>query len=502
MQSIPPNRKLIVISLMLLMALLAMDTTIVATSIATIVKELGGFDLFPWIFSIYVLAQAVAIPISGKMADLYGRKNLILIGASVFLVGSVLSGLAWNMVSLIFFRAIQGLGAGIMHPTIVTVVGDLFTIEERAKMQGYLSSVWAVSAILGPTIGGLIVQYLSWPWIFYVNLPFGLAGMLMIRIHLRESVEPKQPKIDYLGSLLLVSGMVFMILGLLQGGVAWDWFSWTSLLILGASLALLVLFFMVESKVSEPILPPWVWQSRFIVGANLTGVMVGMMVMGLTTFLPTFAQGVLGASPIVAGFTLATMAIGWPIAAALSGKFYLRLGFRNTAFIGSSICVGACLLFLRLTPQSSPWEVALGSFVIGIGFGWSATPILIGLQSIVGWSRRGVITSTHLLMRRLGSVIGVAFYGSIINTSLIAWFKQAPEQVSSQLEPSLNAVTAILGDTSSLDVSTLTFIREGLHSGVHYIFVALICTALLALVFENVMPAKIASVKEPQNIDS
>ncbi|MGE5335619.1 MAG: MFS transporter, partial [Nitrososphaerota archaeon] len=307
-----PGRGRVLLGLVLAMGLAAMDTTIVATAIPSIVRDLGGFSLFAWVFSIYVLVQAVSVPIYGKLADLYGRKPLLLFGTITFLGGSVLSGISWNMVSLILFRGVQGIGAGALTPIIFTVVGDLYTIQERARIQGWLSSVWGIAAVIGPAIGGFFVEFASWRWIFYINLPLGLVAIFMIVSSLRESVERRPHQIDYLGAALLTVGVGLLIFATLEGGVGWPWLSpQTALLLLVATLALAG-FVWQERRAAEPMLPLWVFTRRLVLGANLATFMLGLLAIGLTTILPTFAQGVMRTDAVVAGFILAVMSISWP----------------------------------------------------------------------------------------------------------------------------------------------------------------------------------------------
>jgi multidrug resistance protein len=278
------------VGLMLAMGLAAMDGTIVATAIPSIVRDLGGFALFPWVFSVYLLIQVVTIPIYGKLADLYGRKPVLLIGAGIFLLGSMLSGASLNMLTLITFRGIQGIGAGAVQPIALTVVGDLFSVEERARIQGYLSSVWGISSIIGPAIGGSLVQYASWRWVFYINLLIGAAALLMIGHFLQEDLHHVQHQIDYWGSALLVLGMGLITLGLLEGGVLWAWLSPPSLIIFSAGGAILLAFVSAERRAREPIMPPAIFADRFLGGANIAGLLLGTLTIGLSAFLPTFVQ--------------------------------------------------------------------------------------------------------------------------------------------------------------------------------------------------------------------
>lgn len=412
------DRGPILISLMLSTSLVALDSTIVATAVPSIVGDLGGFAEFPWLFSVYLLAQAVSVPVYGKLADTFGRKPIMLFGIGLFLLGSILCGLAWSMPALIAFRAVQGLGAGAVQPMGITIAGDIYTLAERAKAQGYLASVWAISAVVGPTLGGLFAQYLTWRWIFLVNIPLcALAAWMLIR-KFKESVKRVRHQIDYLGSASLTIGCTLIILGLLEGGQAWAWDSPTSIAILLIGVLLIVLFVLVQRRAAEPVLPLWVFTRRVLLASAVIALLVGATLLGLTTYVPTFVQTVLGTGPLVAGFALATLTIGWPISAALSGRFYLRLGFRKTALIGSSLVVIGAALTLPLGAGSSVFAVAGCCFVVGLGMGLVASPTLIAAQSSVGWTERGVVTANNLFFRSIGSAVGVAVFGAIANSTL------------------------------------------------------------------------------------
>ena len=310
----------VLIGLMLSTALVALDATIIATAVPSIVRDLGGFSQFPWLFSIYLLAQAVLVPIYGKLADVVGRRPVLFFGIGVFVLGSLLCGLAWSMPTLIAARAVQGIGAGAILPMTVTVVGDLYSVEERARVQGYVASVWGISSVVGPTLGGLFAEYLSWRWIFFINLPLGALAAWMLARAFRESVERHPHQMDVLGAVLLTTGFSLLILGLLEGGVAWDWTSPVSLAVFAGAAVALVLMVLVERRAAEPVLPLWVFSRRVLLGGNLASVSVGVVLIGLVSYVPTYVQGVLGTGALVAGFALAAMTLGWPIAAALSGR--------------------------------------------------------------------------------------------------------------------------------------------------------------------------------------
>jgi EmrB/QacA subfamily drug resistance transporter len=409
----------ILLSMMLSVGLVAIDSTILATAVPAIVEDLGGFSQFPWLFSVFLLAQAVSVPIYAKFSDQFGRKPIMLIGVGLFLLGSILCGIAWSMPALIVFRGLQGLGAGAFMPTSMTIVGDLYSLAERATVQGYMASVWAISAVVGPTLGGVFVEVLDWRWIFFVNIPLALiAGWTLLR-RFHEDVERVRHRIDITGAVLLTIGSSLLILGLLEGGVLWPWASLASVLVLGSALLLLVGFALVERRASEPIIPGWVFRSRLLNTTNLVSLTVGAMLVGLTSYVPLYVQGVLGHNALVGGFALAALTIGWPIAAATAGRVYLRIGFRSTALIGSGVALIGAGLLATLTAESSVWLVGLTCFVVGLGMGWIASPTLIAAQSSAEWQVRGVVTGTNMFARSMGSAVGVAVFGAIANAALI-----------------------------------------------------------------------------------
>ncbi|MCU1508505.1 MAG: putative integral rane transport protein [Glaciihabitans sp.] len=405
----------ILIALMVTTGLVAIDATILATAVPSIVKDVGGFAQFPWLFSIYLLAQAVSVPVYAKLSDVVGRKPIILIGIGLFLLGSILCGFAWSMPALIAFRAVQGLGAGAVQPMAITIAGDIYTVAERAKVQGYLASVWAISSVVGPTLGGVFSQFVSWRGIFFVNIPLCIIAIVLIVRTFSERIEHRRHKVDYAGALLLTGSLSLLILAVLEGGQAWAWNSPISIgaFVLGA--LLLVAFVLVERRAAEPILPLWVFSRRLLLTTSFIALGTGAMLIGLTSYVPTYLEGALGVVPLVAGLALAALTVGWPLAASLSGRLYLRIGFRNTALIGMSLTVLGTLVLAILGPTPVLWAVALCCFVVGLGMGLIATPSLIAAQSSVPWNERGVVTGTNLFARSIGSAVGVAIFGAIAN---------------------------------------------------------------------------------------
>lgn len=410
----------VLLAVMLSTGLVAIDATILAAAVPAVVDDLGGLTQFPWLFSVYLLATAVSVPIYGKVSDLIGRKKVMLIGVGLFVLGSLLCGAAWSMGSLIAFRAIQGLGAGAVQPVGMTIIGDIYSLAERATVQGYVASVWAASSLIGPTLGGIFADYLSWRWIFLVNLPLGAVAAWMLWRRFDEQRSPRdpdapRPKVDVLGSALLTVGTVALLVALLEGGVVWEWTSPVSIALLVGSVALLVAFVLVERRAAEPVLPLWVFRHRVVGTAMAASLVVGVLLLGLTSYVPLFAQGVLGTGAIVAGFALAAMTIGWPVAATTSGRIYLRFGFRFTMVLGSLVALAGAALLLTVDASSSVLHLALPNFVMGLGFGWVASPSIVAAQASVGWERRGVATGATLFARSIGSAVGVAAFGALAN---------------------------------------------------------------------------------------
>jgi EmrB/QacA subfamily drug resistance transporter len=486
----PGARTLVVAALMLAIGLAAIDATIVATAIPQIVGDLGGFHQFPWLFSIYLLAQAVLVPIYGRLADVFGRKPVLLFGISIFLVGSVLCGVAWSMLALIVFRAVQGVGAGAILPMTTTIVGDLYEPAQRGRIQGYVGSVWGVTAVLGPLVGGLFAQYWTWRAIFFLNIPLGLAAVALIQIYLEERVERRRHRIDVAGAIVLTAGLSMLILALLEGGVAWSWTSPQSIALFVASSALLPVFLWIERRAAEPVLPPWIFQRRILVAANLAGLAIGAILIGQSSYVPTYAQGVLGYGAVLAGFAMAAMTVGWPIAATLAPRLYLRIDYRSTAAIGAFITLVGCLLFaLFVQEDSGLWRVAFSSFVTGWGLGFTSVATVVAVQSVVGWNRRGVVTGSNMFIRTLGSAVGVAVFGGIANSVLADRFRHPPASLVGRLPEAVDAASISFTRRHQAE-DVIAYTRTSLFDAVHYVFWGLVVVAVLGVVANLLMPRR------------
>jgi EmrB/QacA subfamily drug resistance transporter len=485
------KRGRVLIALMLSMGLAALDSTIVATAIPQIVAGLGGFAHFPWVFSIYLLTQAVTVPIYGRLSDLYGRKPVLFVGIAFFLGGSILCGAAWSMLSLIIFRGVQGLGAGAIIPMTTTIVGDIYTLEERGRIQGYISSVWGMASVIGPALGGVFAQYATWRWIFYLNIPVAFAAVVMLQRHLHEDVVRREHRIDYTGVAVLTGGLSLTILGLLEGGVTWAWGSAQSIGLFVGAAVLLTLFARIERTAVEPILPPWVFSRRVLVAANVGSISIGAVLIGLSSYVPTYAQGVVGVGAVLAGFAMAAMSVGWPLASSQASKLYMRIDFRDTAIIGSLFTIAGGLLFaLYVNEISGLGRVALASFVTGVGLGFTSISILVAVQSVVGWNRRGVVTGANMFMRSLGSSVGIAIFGSIANTTLAAKFAHPPPDLVGKLPDSVDTASLAFSGHSN-DPRVVEFTRHALYAASHRIFWALVVAAVIGMLLQLLLPRRV-----------
>lgn len=405
----------ILLALMVATALIAVDATILATAVQSVVADIGGFAQFPWLFSSYMLAQAVSVPIYAKLSDTIGRKPIMLIGIAIFLLGSIACGLAWSMPALIVFRGLQGLGAGAIAPMAQTVAGDIYTVEERAKVQGYMAGVWATASVLGPTLGGVFSQFVSWRWIFFINIPLCLlAGALLLRNY-RESAAPRERSIDFAGAAVLTIGLAATILAIIEGGHAWAWLSPTGLGLVSLGIAALAAFVLLARRAAEPILDLTLLRSPVVWAPTCISACVGALLTGFTAFAPSYLERAAGSPPLIAGFAVAACMLGWPIAATTAGRIYLRWGFRRTALIGSSIATLGTIALVAVAPRPDPATIAACAFAIGFGLGWTATPTLIAAQASVEWNRRGAVTGLNVFARTAGGAIGVAVYGAVSN---------------------------------------------------------------------------------------
>jgi EmrB/QacA subfamily drug resistance transporter len=482
------NRPFVLAAIMLAMFMGAIEVTIVSTAMPAIVADLGGFTLYSWVFSAYLLMNAVTVLIYGKLSDLFGRKPILTFGIIFFLLGSILCGFAESMKMLILFRFIQGFGAGAVMPIATTIVGDIYSKEERAKIQGYLSSVWGISAILGPALGGLLVEFVSWRYVFWINVPLGILSIIGLWMYLHENIEKKKREIDYIGAGLLSVSVSAIMVVLVQGGTNWPWLSTPAISLVLVSLVTLILFYAQEKRAVEPVMPLKLWNERSIFIANVASLTTGIMLIGISSFLPAFVQGVMEESPIVAGFTLTTMSIGWPIAAAFAGRMVIKIGFRNTSIAGGVSLILGSIMFLTLTPESGTVWAATGSFLVGVGMGLTSTSFIVSIQSTVNWEQRGIATAANMFMRNLGNTVGAALLGGILNSQLYTFIRNA--KATENLTIDSTNILLNKEQRSLLPENVKSILQDGLTSSLHSVYFVVFLMSILTFILIIFLPKK------------
>ena len=480
----PSNRIMVTVAVLLGTFLAALDTTIVGTAMPTIIGRLGGMSLFSWVFSIYLLTGAVTTPIYGKLADLYGRRRVYAWGTSIFLAGSALCGLSQDMFQLIIFRALQGIGSGAVLPITITIIGDIYTMEERARMQGLFSSVWGVSAVIGPALGGLIVQFMDWRWIFYINLPIGLVSVVMLLVYMREKKIDRRPRIDYTGSAALVTGITLLLLALLEGGTAYSWGSPFIIGLLALAGVVLVAFYFIESRATEPMMSFSLFSEKIIGLSLLANFLAGAVMIGASTYIPLFVQGVSGGSAVSAGAAIAPMSIGWPLGSTICGRVMFRTGYRKMTVLGAVFQVLSSLMLISLPPSAGQLYISATSFVLGLGLGFATTALIVIVQSAVDWSRRGIVTAAVQFMRTLGATFGVAVTGTVLNNLLLKNSSAGPETVSvSTVNKLLDPVQRHL-----VPPEQLLSLKYALATAIHGTFWLVLALAIAGLVASLFLP--------------
>jgi EmrB/QacA subfamily drug resistance transporter len=401
------------VAVILCLFMAALEMTVVSTAMPSVVADLGGLSQYSWVFTAYMLAATITVPIYGKLADLYGRKPILQIGLVLFLVGSAASGAATSLTQLIVFRALQGLGAGAMQPLAITIAGDIYTLEQRAKVQGWFGSVWAFSALVGPLLGGLIVRVTSWRWVFLLNIAPGIAAAFLLQWALREKVTKRSRPLDVLGAVVLAGAVLGVLLAAHGGSMA--------LPAAAAAAVLTVAFITVERRAKDPLLPMSLFRDRSIAISSFAGALFSAAMFASTTFLPLYVQGVLGGTPTQGGQLLTPMLVLWPLCSTAGGFLLIRVGFRPLVVGGLGIAaLSNLVLALFMGPQTPLWlpMVAMGLF--GAGLGFAATALLLAVQTAVGWETRGVATASNLFFRTIGGTIGVGVLGGVLAAGIDA----------------------------------------------------------------------------------
>ncbi len=460
------------------MFLAALEATAVGTAMPTVVADLGGMGQYSWVFSAYLLASTTTVPMYGKLADLFGRRKIFTIGVFLFLLGAALAGTSTTPAQLIAYRAVQGLGAGAVMPVSITMMADIYTLQERGRVQGLFSGVWAVSSIVGPAAGGLITDLLSWRWVFYINIPFGLASVTGLFLFYHEEIHRRQHRLDVLGTLSLTCAIALLLLALLEGSEIWGWLDARTVAMIVLSGLGLLLFLWQENRATEPMLPLDLFKNRVIAVSSMGSVVLGTILFCAAAFVPMFTQGVLGGTAIDAGMTLAPMSIGWPIASTTSGWLLYRFGYRPFTIAGAALGTVGCLLLSAANPESGRVAVMIAMLFVGFGLGFMSTPYLLAVQNAVPRSQRGVATSSVQFFRTIGGAVAVAALGAVLNARLASSLSRDID-VNVAMDP---------GARTRMPAGVLSELVEALDGGLTTIYLAMAGMALIGLVVALIFP--------------
>ncbi|MDO9303490.1 MAG: MDR family MFS transporter [Anaerolineales bacterium] len=477
---------LVTIGIMLSLFLASMESTVVATAMPTIVGQLGGLEHYSWVFSAYMLASTTAVPLYGKLSDIYGRRRIYVIAMSLFLIGSVMSGLANSMTQLIFARAVQGLGAGGIMPLAFILIGEMFNLQQRAKMQGFFSGVWGFSSIVGPLLGGFLVDQFTWRWVFYINILPGLLAAALVALAWQEQAQShERPKVDYLGAALLTSSVVSLLLGLtlapdahlpwraVPGSAGVEFGSSNSWSLIALAVALFIALVWVESRAADPILPIHLFRDRLFLTAVTHGIFTGWAMFGSISFIPLFVQSVMGTSATQAGITITPMLLGWVTASVIGMRLILTVGHRRLGVIGTAVFATGAFLMTLIGAGSS--QIMMMAFVtlMGIGMGLSIPSFLVAVQTNVERRHLGTATSTLQFSRSIGGTLGVSVMGAALSIRL------ASNLSASGLDPKL--VTQLLDPLPGFEIVVDAGARLAMADSIHLVFIIAFVSAALGL---------------------
>jgi EmrB/QacA subfamily drug resistance transporter len=469
------GRRLVATACMLAAFMVAIEVTIVATAMPTIVAQLGSFDLFTWVFAAYILTSAVTAPVYGRLADLYGRKRVFYLGAGLFLLGSTLCGFASNMAWLIAFRTLQGLGAGALQPLTLTILGDMYHGAARARVQAWVSGIWGLAAIAGPVAGAFIVEHLSWAIIFWINIPIGIVTLAVLALFFHEPVVRREHRVDYIGSVLLMLGAGAILLALVQANQL-TMSVFAALLIAG--IALLGALLLNEWRTPEPIVPFELWRVRSILLTNLGAFCIGVVLSCTTLFLPAYVQGVLAYGARVAGAVYAAQSLAWSVASVIAARMMARFSFRLTAAVGALLLIAGALF---MAMSNDVWSVAAGAVVVGTGMGVCNTTFIVACQAEVTWENRGGAVSSNLFLRSIGMAIGAGIGGAVINFAVASVAEG--DAVRKLLTPQTRAL---------LGADMIAQLGEAIGAALRNVYLTAAAAAVLALICALLLPAALS----------
>ena len=493
------RRWAVTIGVMTGMFIAALEATVVGTAMPTVIAALGGINRYSWVFSAYLVTSTVTVPVWGKLSDLYGRRLLYQLGIAVFLIGTLLSGLSGSMTQLIIFRAVQGLGAGALVPLGMTIIGDIFTLEERSKMQAYFSGVWGLSSVVGPVVGGFITDQISWRWVFFINLPIGVIAAAIIGFSLKEPKLTEKPKIDYAGAGLLMIAISLLMLALVEGGASIaTLLTPENLLLIGGAIILLLLFFLVEKRASDPIIPFDLFKNRTISVAVAAGFLAGVAMFGAISFIPLFAQGALGATATQAGSLLTPLMLSWVTLSVVGGRLLLKIGYRKIALVGFVVLTVGFVFLAMFQRETARMWLYFDLVLIGAGLGLTMLTLLIAVQQAVERTKLGIATSLNQFSRAIGGAFGVAIMGAFLTAGLAANLNAAAQSGNvnlnaEQAKAFAENPNALVDPKEKAKISpeTLEILQQAMANSIHRVFWVGAILSFLALAVTFLLPSEV-----------
>lgn len=456
-QTTQKSRGILISGLLVAMLFAALDNTIVGTAMPRIVGELGGLAVMTWLTTAYMLTSTSVVPIAGKLADLIGRKTVYVAGLLIFIVGSALCGMASSMTELILFRGIQGIGGGVMMPMAMIIIGDIFTGKDRAKWQGVFGAVFGLSSIVGPQVGGWIVDSLNWRWVFYINLPVGILATILIFMGLKNQRMDGPIKLDIAGMFTMIAGVVSLLLALTFGGKDYPWFSWQIISLFVSAVVFIIAFVRIESKASEPILPLHLFRNKTFTLLNGIGFLMSVGMFGAIMFVPFFMQGIIGMSPSESGTMMMPLMLAMIATSILGGRFVQKIGIRKQILLGMVLMGIGFLLLSTMNMETTKLIAMFDLVVLGLGMGLVTPVITLALQESFPKSELGVVTSSSQFFRQIGGTFGMTILGAVMNA-------RSSTLLTEQLVPTLEKLPS---QAHGIAVQFETMIQEspqGLYS--------------------------------------
>jgi EmrB/QacA subfamily drug resistance transporter len=481
------------------MYLASMESTVVTTAMPTIITRLGGLEIYSWVFSIYLLTATVSIPVWGRLSDLYGRRRLYLIGIASFVAASALCGLAASMLQLILFRALQGIGAGALGPLALTVIGEIYTFDERAHMQAVFSGVFGFASITGPILGGFITDNLSWRWVFFINIPIGLLAGTLIGLYLVDSItDERENRAGIRRGILMALSLALFLLYLMEGSNDNNWLNWRLLALMLLSVMLFWLYVALERKSKHPFIPPKLFGSKTFLAASANGICIGMIFFGVLVFVPLFSQAVVGRSATGAGSVITPLLLTWVSFSIILGRLLRRVGFRKPVFCGMLLLIMGTLVLAELGSNPSRTSIVISMICIGAGLGLNALPMLMAVQCAVPRDLLGIATSATQFFRSIGGAIGVAIMGSRLSSSVTRAVQRNPDSEIARLLRNPQTL-AQSGQAATADNAKI--LHDILYNALHSAFFVAFIFSLIAFLSAFLVPREIEKMLQESEVE-